>query len=102
MTESLKPEKKSKPEIEEFVKVNGGNIFQDGSRPGIICIGDKSIQYRKTPLLNSDRDPGNVPVASMIKRGSSDIIRPKWLFDCIRQHEADRDRSKYLLPLEPR
>ncbi|KAI9683150.1 MAG: DNA ligase (ATP) [Trizodia sp. TS-e1964] len=43
MTESLKPEKKSKGEIEQLVKVNGGNIYQTHSAAeDMIRIGDRN------------------------------------------------------------
>lgn len=43
MTESLKPYKRSKAELEQAVKANGGKIFQTyEASPGTICIADKS------------------------------------------------------------
>lgn len=43
MGECLSPEKKSKPELEELVKANGGKIFQKhDAEPAMICIGDRS------------------------------------------------------------
>ncbi|KAL8944732.1 MAG: hypothetical protein Q9216_000301 [Gyalolechia sp. 2 TL-2023] len=87
MSESLKPEKKSKAEIEQIVKANGGRIFQQrNTSANTICIGDLRT----------------VKVASMIKTGEVDIIRPSWIFDCIKQAEAERGKSPLLLPPEPR
>ena len=43
MTESLKPEKKSKAELEQLIKANGGKIYQTHDAAlGTICIADKS------------------------------------------------------------
>jgi DNA ligase-4 len=44
MTESLTPEKKSKPELEQFVKANGGKIYQTNTAvPNTVCIADRSM-----------------------------------------------------------
>ena len=86
MTGSQKPNKKSKAELEALVKSHGGIIFQNDSRAGTLAIGDSRT----------------VQVASAVKRGNIDIVRSSWLFDNIRQSEADGDRPKLLLPFEPR
>ncbi|KAF6231831.1 hypothetical protein HO173_009914 [Letharia columbiana] len=86
MTGSQKPEKKSKAELEHLVKSNGGKVVQNDSRPGTVCIGDQRT----------------VHVASLCKRRSVDIIKSSWVFDNIRQSEADQGRPTLLLPLEPR
>lgn len=41
-------------------------------------------------------------MASLIKRGDVDIIRPSWILDSTRQAESDKDRPRLRLPLEPR
>ncbi|KAI9852197.1 MAG: DNA ligase (ATP) [Thelocarpon superellum] len=87
MTDSLQPERKSKAELEQMVKANGGQIFQTHTtHPDIICIADRR----------------SVKVASLQKLGTKDIIHASWLFDCITQHEVDRGRPTLLLSLEPR
>ncbi|KAI9667204.1 MAG: DNA ligase (ATP) [Bathelium mastoideum] len=86
MTESLHPRRKSKAELEQLVKANGGRIVQTQTgTKDVVCIAD-----RKT-----------VSVASIIKRGDHAIVRPSWLFDCIEQSEADTGRPIFLLPFEP-
>lgn len=86
MTESLKPEKKSKVELEQFVKANGGHIVQtETAVDHVICIADRKL----------------VKVASMMKAGKHSIVRPSWLFDCIKQSQADIGRPTHLLPHEP-
>ena len=86
MTDSLDPEKKTKEELEEMVKVNGGKIVQQrNSLMNTICVGD-----RRT-----------VKVAALIKTGEVDIVRPSWIFDCIKQAEVERENPIFLLPLEP-
>ena len=52
--------------------------------------------------LYTDSVEGTVPVASLMKRGEVDIVRPSWILDCIQQTESDRGRPRMLLPLEPR
>jgi DNA ligase-4 len=43
MTEATAPEKKSKPEIEQFVKAHGGKIYQTNTAaPDTICVADRS------------------------------------------------------------
>ncbi|KAL9583635.1 MAG: hypothetical protein Q9203_004999 [Teloschistes exilis] len=87
MSESLKPEKKSKEELEQIVKANGGKIFQQrNAAMNTICIGD-----RRT-----------VKVAALIKINEVDIIRPLWIFDCIKQAELEREKLTFLIPFEPR
>ena len=86
ITESLAPEKRSKVELEQIIKVNGGRIFQsEKAEKGVICIGE-----RRT-----------VKVASLQKGGVHSIVRPKWIFDCIAQSRADIGLPEYLIPLEP-
>lgn len=86
MTGSQKPEKRSKAELEELVKRYGGKIHQNDSEPGTICIGENRT----------------VHVASAIKRGKINIVKPMWLYDTIQQSQTDRDRLSLPLPFEPR
>ncbi|KAI4151272.1 MAG: hypothetical protein L6R39_002069 [Caloplaca ligustica] len=87
MSESLKPEKKSKEELEQVVKANGGRIFQQrNASANTICVGD-----RRT-----------VKVAAMAKLGEVDIIRPSWILDSIKQAESEKTGPPFHLPLEPR
>ncbi|KAJ9231272.1 hypothetical protein DTO166G5_6894 [Paecilomyces variotii] len=87
ITESTEPEKKSKVELEQLVKANGGKVYQTNTvASDIVCIAE-----RRT-----------VKVASIQKGGKENIIRPKWLFDCIKQNQADAGLSDLILPLEPR
>ncbi|KAI9836321.1 MAG: DNA ligase (ATP), partial [Sclerophora amabilis] len=86
MTESLSPVKKSKAELEQLIKANGGKIFQTHTAaPNIICIADRRA----------------VKVASLQKAGKENIVHASWLFDCVSQNEADQGRPSLLLPLEP-
>ena len=87
MSESLKPEKKSKEELEQIVKANGGRILQQrNASANTLCIGDLRT----------------VKVAAQSKTGEVDIVRPSWIFDCIKQADSERDKPPLLLPLEPR
>ncbi len=87
MTDSIKPEKRTKEELEQVVKANGGKIFQQRNASiNTICVGD-----RRT-----------VQVASLIKTGGVDVIRPSWILDCIKQAEVERGKPTFLLPFEPR
>lgn len=81
-----KDQKKSKAELEQIVKSQGGNIFQNPSATDdMICVADKRV----------------VKVASLMKSAKLNIVRPKWVFDTITQTEADVGRSSFLLPFEP-
>ncbi|KAK8219913.1 DNA ligase (ATP) [Zalaria obscura] len=85
ITEALKPVKKSKAELEQLIKANGGHILQSEKDPKTICIAERKL----------------VKVASIIKRGERNLINPSWIFDCIKQNERDNGRSTFLLPYEP-
>lgn len=103
MTESTAPEKKSKAELEQLVKANGGKIYQThNAAPHTICIAERSEYFMKHHVLFTKPFKGTVKVASMQKLGKQDVIRPSWLFESLKQNEKDVGRSKLLLPLEPR
>ena len=85
MTDALKPIKKSKPELEQLVKANGGNVVASDKDPDTIVIADRNL----------------VKVASLQKRDQRNIIRPSWLVHCVKQSEIDLGRPSFLLPLEP-
>jgi len=85
LTDQIKP-KKSKVELEQLVKINGGKIVQTDRDDDTICIADKNV----------------VKVASISKMGKKVIVRPKWLFDCVKQAESDGlTREPFQLPYEP-
>lgn len=39
---------------------------------------------------------------SLQKSGRHSIVRPLWLFDCIRQSQIDAGRPRLVVPFEPR
>ncbi|PGG97506.1 DNA ligase 4 [Helicocarpus griseus UAMH5409] len=87
MTESAQQPKKTKAQLEQLVKANGGKIYQmNTAAENTICIAD-----RRT-----------VKVASLQKNAKHNVIRPSWLFDCLKQNEKDRGLPDLLIPLEPR
>ena len=87
ITESLKPQRRTKQELEDLVKLNDGNIFQkQDAAPSMICIGDKMT----------------VRVSSLKKRGGVDVLRPSWLFDCLAMARVDTGRKPLWLPPEPK
>jgi len=86
MTEALKPLKKSKAELEQIVKANGGNVVASEKDPETIVIADRNL----------------VKVASLQKKDQRNLIRPSWLVDCVKQSEIDVGRPSQLLPFEPR
>ncbi|KAK4442260.1 hypothetical protein QBC34DRAFT_419008, partial [Podospora aff. communis PSN243] len=83
LSETPKQVKLSKPALELLIKENGGRIHQkiDKGIP-IIVIADKNV----------------VRVAALKKAGDVDIVRPKWLFDCLDQQQGAEEG--YLLPFE--
>lgn len=86
ITGAAKPLNKSKAELEQLVKANGGNIVATHTNSDTICIGE-----------------GNpIRIASIKKAGTRNIIKPYWLLECIKQAEADVGRPNILLPFEPR
>ncbi|KAI2335020.1 DNA ligase (ATP) [Ophidiomyces ophidiicola] len=87
MTDALEPKKVPKVELEQLIKANGGKIYQTNTAaPNTVCIAE-----RRT-----------VKVASVQKTAKENIIRPLWLFDCLKQNEVDRGLPDLLMPLEPR
>ncbi|KAK5149355.1 DNA ligase (ATP), partial [Oleoguttula sp. CCFEE 6159] len=86
MTEFIKPVKKSKAELEQLVKANGGIIVQSQTAAkDVVCVACRNL----------------VKVASLQKSGTHNIVRPSWLFDCIKQAETDVGRPNVRLPFEP-
>lgn len=85
LTEAPKPIKKTKAELEELVKANGGTVVASEKDPNTILIAARNV----------------IKVASITKRDKRNIIRPSWLLDCIKQNELDVGRPTLLLPLEP-
>ncbi|KAJ5636168.1 Nucleic acid-binding OB-fold [Penicillium longicatenatum] len=87
MTDAGAPAKRTKGELEQLVKANGGKVFQTHTAVSdTICIAD-----RKT-----------VKVASLQKHGNFNIIKPSWVLDCVKQSEKDAGLPDFLLPYEPR
>jgi DNA ligase-4 len=87
LSEALKPIKKSKPELEQFIKANGGAIFQSPTAVAdMIVVADKKV----------------VKVASLMKSGSMNVVRPKWVLDAVRQSEVEADEDRFLIPFEPK
>ncbi|EFY93817.1 DNA ligase I, ATP-dependent family protein [Metarhizium acridum CQMa 102] len=79
LSESLKPYKKTKAQLEAVIKENGGTISQRAvAGTNMVLIADKNV----------------VKVASLIKGGNVNIIRPKWIRDCVAQG------GDFLLPYE--
>ena len=86
LTDMTDPPKKRKVELEQILKANGGSVFQGPSaKEDIVCIADKKV----------------VKVASLIKSGTANIIKPSWVLDAIRQAEIDAPQN-VLIPFEPK
>ena len=88
LSDGLKPQKKTKAELEEMIRANGGQIYQTHTKAAdTICIAEKNL----------------VRVASIKKHGMVEILRPMWLFDCITQAQVDRSHGirELVLPYEP-
>ncbi|KAI0105581.1 ATP-dependent DNA ligase [Hypoxylon sp. NC0597] len=80
LTDCTTPVKKSKTQLEALIKENGGKIYQRATpETGMILIAEKKV----------------VKVASLMKAGDVDIIKPKWILDCLAQRDKD-----FLLPYE--
>jgi DNA ligase-4 len=85
LSEALKPQKKSKAELEQLIKANGGNIFQSPTaKDDMVCIADKKV----------------VKAASIMKSGSTNIVKPAWVFDTLMQSEVDVGKPTFILPFE--
>lgn len=87
LSESLKPFKHTKAQLETIIKENGGRISQRAAAgTNMVLVADKKV----------------VKVASLVKQGGVDIIRPKWIQDCLNQLQLDTEagREALLLPYE--
>lgn len=85
LSEAPKPIKKSKAELEQLIKANGGNVVASEKDPATVIVSDRNV----------------VKAAGIQKRDQRNIIRPSWLLDCVKQGEIDVARPSFLLPLEP-
>ena len=87
LSEMIHPTRKTKAEIEQIIKSNGGTIFQSPTaKEDILCIGDKKV----------------VKVASLIKSGYTNIIKPSWVVDAVEQAHIDGvERERLIVPFEP-
>ncbi|KHN97540.1 DNA ligase I, ATP-dependent family protein [Metarhizium album ARSEF 1941] len=79
LSESPKPYKMTKAQLEAVIKENGGTISQRAVADAhMVLVADKRV----------------VKVASLIKGGNANIIRAKWIRDCVEQG------GDFLLPYE--
>lgn len=86
-SDALKPFKKTKADLQQVIKANGGIITQNRELdPNVVCVGDK----------------GNIYTSSIKKEGKSSIVRPLWIYDCIDQIATDVGKERFLLPMEPK
>ncbi|KAI0880781.1 ATP dependent DNA ligase domain-containing protein [Annulohypoxylon maeteangense] len=80
LSDCTNPVKKSKTQLETLIKENGGKIYQRADPEShMLLIAEKRV----------------VKVASLLKARDIDIIKPKWILDCLAQHDKD-----FLLPFE--
>ena len=88
LSDMLRPAKKSKAEIEQLIKSNGGSIFQSATaRANTVVIADKRV----------------VKVASIIKANNANVVRPIWVLDAVQQSQVDGPgMQRLLIPFEPR
>jgi DNA ligase 4 len=90
LTESPKPFRKTKAQLEAVIRENGGTVSQRAvPRSEMIIVADKNV----------------VKVASLVKEGQSkgqgvDIVRPVWIRDCLAQGGEGGEPT--LLPYEER
>jgi DNA ligase-4 len=81
LSEAVQPRKMSKPDLEKLLKDHGGRIHQAVDKgSSMIILADKNV----------------IKVASLKRSGDADVIRPKWVFDCLQQDNG----NGFLLPFE--
>lgn len=94
LSESLKPHKMAKPALEKLIKDHGGRIHQQ--------VLDRRSDPNTQRVVIPIADKNVVKVASLKKSAPEmDIIRPKWVFDCLAQPIFPQKGKGYLLPFEP-
>jgi DNA ligase-4 len=90
MTGVDSPASLSKFDLEKLVKQNGGAVFQsEKSQRHMRVIADRGIVNSAISAYGEI-----IKVAALKKRGTHDILRPRWLLDSI--------NMGFMLPLEPR
>ena len=87
ITEMRTPQKKTKAEIEQIIKTNGGGIIvSPTAKIDTICLAEKS----------------QIKTRALIESGNISIVRPSWVLDAIKQAEIDGpSRERLLIPFEP-
>ena len=101
LSECIEPKKykRSKADIEAFVKAHGGKITQRAPKP------DTYEEGAAIPV--SDKDVIKVNTLKAKGKGVHSVIRPRWLFECVEQAKydalmyKDNDAPRLLLPYEP-
>lgn len=90
LSDALPPEKKTKAQLEALVKRHGGTVTQQADLKAAgttIFIADKRV----------------VKVASLQKAAGEagvDIVRPRWVLDCLATPNGRNKKDGYRLPLE--
>ncbi|KAJ2893800.1 hypothetical protein MKZ38_008225 [Zalerion maritima] len=80
LSDAAKP-RQTKAQLENLIKAHGGKIGQRSNIPAVVLVADKKV----------------VKVASIMKSSERNIVKPRWILDCIAQNE----RRGHLLPYEP-
>ena len=117
VTESVRPIRKTKVELEALIKRHGGKIVQTNKLPqpksaDSPARGKKAKpngkQLDDNPWLETDTirciaDRRNVKVASLEKSDDTLIIRPAWIFDSIAEAKSDfaHGLTEQVLLVEP-
>ncbi|RUS15634.1 hypothetical protein BC937DRAFT_92197 [Endogone sp. FLAS-F59071] len=75
-------DKHNKNELEVMIKSHGGNYYQDESAVENIHVVAGQMKIRVRGLIN---------------RGTRDIIKPQWIFDCVENQDVIPLQPKYML-----
>ena len=91
LTDCAAPVRKTKTQLETLIKQHGGRISQRADpQSGQLLLADKKVV--KVASLIKAAEAGN---GGEDENSGVDIIRPRWVLDCLAQSDAD-----FLLPFE--
>jgi DNA ligase 4 len=90
MTGAEPPISLSKVDLEKLVKENGGSIYQsEKAVKHLIVIADRSTASILSKLILDV-----IKVTTLVKRGTHNILRPRWILESV--------DMGFVLPLESR
>lgn len=101
LTDMVSPMKKTKGQLEQIIKSNGGALTQNPRKK--FDPPDFEFENPAMAIVICIADKNTVKVASLIKQCELNLVRPVYILDAVKQAEIDGPgRERLLIPLEPK